>query len=122
MRARTLALSGALAALLAASGCSVGGGDQDASPKPTTTPTSLLDSDGKKACDLFAKFQADGAHDDARTDTATQVRDWSHKSKSGELSGKADVLFNVADQGRTETWALAADSFASECLHLGWKP
>lgn len=110
-------------ALLAASGCAVGGEDHQDDAKPGMTPTSGLDDAGRKACDLFAEYAADEFTPwDDRLERIRPVHQAASNSLSGEIDAKAEVLFRVAPQVGTESWALAADSFASECLTRGWKP
>lgn len=122
MHRSALVLSGALVALLAASGCAVGGEDRQPDEKPGKTPTSGLDDAGRAACDLFAEYAADDMPVNKRVDRIRAVHNAASNSQSGEIESKGELLFRVAAQESNESWFLAADSFASECINLGWKP
>lgn len=115
-----LALSGAFVALLAVSGCSGASQDRDASEKPRETPTRLLDGPGLKACNSFARWLAGDEDPATRRSVARTVDKQASTSKAGELADKAGVLVRPQVVASNESWALAADSFASECFDLGW--
>jgi len=120
VRRTVVALSGALVALLAASGCSGAQGDQDAPERPGKSPTRLLDDPGLKACNSFARWLAGDEDPATRRTVALKVYKQASESKSGELSGKAEVLARPQVISSNDNWALAADSFASECFDQGW--
>lgn len=112
--------SWALVAVLAASGCAVGGEDQPARKKPSATPSRPLDAAGIKACNEFAKFFAGDEPKTDRAELSRKVHVAASNSNSGEIDDKAEVLFRNGQGDSDETWALAADSFAVECERLGW--
>lgn len=112
--------SWALVAILAASGCAVGGEDEDTGRKPSETPTRRLDAPGVKACNTFARWLAGDEDPATRPTVARQVDKQASTSKSGALADKAEVLARSQVIASNENWALAADSFAYECQQLGW--
>lgn len=112
--------SGLLVALLAVSGCAVGGEDQGSTQKPRETPTRLIDDQGLKACNTFARWLAAEEPASTREAVAVKVDKLASTSKSGELAAKAELLAKSDVIQSNENWALAADSFAFECQDLGW--
>lgn len=112
--------SWALVALLAASGCSVGGQDGDTPGKPSESPTRLIDAQGVKACNSFARWLAGEEDPATRATIGRQVDREASTSKAGELADKAELLGRSTVTQSNENWALAADSFAYECQQLGW--
>jgi hypothetical protein len=117
-----MALGVVLVALLAASGCAVGGEDRQPDEKPGKSPTSGLDDAARAACDLFAEYASEGMPVNKRVDRIRAVNNAASESQSGEIEPKGQLLFRVAAQESNESWFLAADSFASECINRGWKP
>lgn len=113
-----LTLLGLLVALLAVSGCSVGGEDPDGSAKPGET--SSLDLAGKSACNEFARWLAGPEKPTTRQAVALKVDDNARDSKSGALADKSELLTKPDVINSNENWALAADAFAYECEILGW--
>jgi hypothetical protein len=120
MRRAAVTLSGALVALLAASGCSVGGVDEDASAKPSQAPSRDIDHAGILACNDFARWLSDDEKSDTRHDIAFKVDNNARDSRSGALADKSELLTKPGVIGSNENWALAADAFAYECQILGW--
>jgi len=112
--------SWALVALLAASGCTVGGEDQAAGPRPGKSPTRLLDAEGVQACNEFARWLAGDEDPATRQAIATEVDRLASTSKAGAVADKAETLAKSTVITSNENWALAADAFAYECQQLGW--
>lgn len=112
--------SWASVALLAASGCVVGGEDQAAAPKPGKSPTRLLDAPGLKACSEFAYWLAGDEDPATRQGVAVRVDRLASTSKAGAVADKAETLARSTVIASNENWALAADAFAFECQQLGW--
>lgn len=115
-----LTLLGLVVALLLVSGCAGGTEDPGASSRPSVGPS--LDAPGKKACDTFAEWLADGSDRITREATAKDVDQKASTSRSGEIADKAELLARSQVLQSDENFALAADSFAYECQQLGWKP
>lgn len=120
MRHAAVTLSGALVALLAASGCSVGGVDEDATPRPSQTPSRDIDHAGLLACNDFARWLAGDEKATTRREVAVKVDDNARDSRSGALADKSELLTKPDVINSNENWALAADAFAYECQVLGW--
>lgn len=120
MASKRVVSSWALVALLAASGCAVGGEDQAASARPGKSPTRLLDAKGLAACNTFAHWLAGDEDPDTRQAVAVKVDALASESKSGELAAKSETLAKSEVISANENWALAADAFAFECQQLGW--
>ncbi len=115
-----LCLLGLVVALLLVSGCSGGDEDQEASEKPSDTPS--LDAGAQEACDLFATWWADGHPDNDREGVLNQVHISASNSNVGLIDDKAERLFRVGNDTSSSDHAfqLVADAFAYECTVQGW--
>lgn len=120
MRRAALTLSGALVALLAASGCGSGTVGGDDGGKPSDGPSRDLDHAGVLACNDFARWLAGDGQATTRREVAVKVDDNARDSKSGALADKSELLTKPDVINSNENWALAADAFAYECQVLGW--
>lgn len=114
--------AGLLAALLAASGCVVGGEDQPAGTRPSSPPRGpVLDYAGAGACAAATEWLAGKEKPSTRKKLATAVNDLAADSRSGALADKAELLIKPGVYDSNENWALAIDAFAYECDVLGWR-